>query len=328
MLLLTESDIRNAVSMKEAIEVNKEALRLTSEWKIDNPLRTVLDGENGKFLFMPVYSPDKKSAAVKVINIFPQNREKGLETSAAQVLLIDGETGSFEALLDGTYLTKLRTGASTGAAFDLLARKDSKTGALIGSGSQAESQLEAMLTVRDLSSVRVYSPNRDRRGEFVKRMQEKFSSFRTEIISVESSDQAIIDADMIVTVTVSPTPVFNGRKVKEGAVVSCVGTYEPDKREMDPEVLKRASKIICDFKLAALSESGDLRIPIEEGIITEDDVTGSLGDVINGKIKGRENDSDIIVYESVGVAAQDLLTAKLIYDRATERGSGFKWDGK
>ena len=140
-----------------------------------------------------------------------------------------------------------------------------------------------------------------------------------------SSDECIEDADLIITVTPSPKPVFDGTKVKAGATISCVGTYEPHKHEMDPAILPRASKIICDSKEAALSETGDLLIPIADGIITEDDIQGSLGDVINGKIKGRENDDEIIVYETVGVAAQDLVAAKVIYDKAVEAGKGLVW---
>ena len=118
---------------------------------------------------------------------------------------------------------------------------------------------------------------------------------------------------------------FNGTKVKAGATISCVGTYEPHKHEMDPAILPRASKIICDSKEAALAETGDLLIPIAEEMITEEDVLGSLGDVINGTIEGRQNDDEIIVYETVGVAAQDLVAAKIIYDKAVEAGKGLSW---
>ena len=151
------------------------------------------------------------------------------------------------------------------------------------------------------------------------------AKYGAKIIPAKDSDDCIEDADLIITVTPSAKPVFDGTKVKAGATISCVGTYEPHKHELDPAVLPRASKIICDSKEAALSETGDLLIPIAEGIITEEDVLGSLGDVINGKIKGRENDEEIIVYETVGVAAQDLVAAKVIYDKAVEAGKGLRW---
>ena len=262
---------------------------------------------------------------MKVINIFPHNIDNGLMTSPAQVMLIDGKTGYVIAMLDGTYVTQLRTGASSGAAFDLLAKKDCKKGAMIGTGGQAATQLEAMLAARKLEEVKIFDLNEERCKAFAEQMQEELASYGAKILPAASSDECIEDADLIITVTPSPKPVFDGPKVKAGATISCVGTYEPHKHEMDPAILPRASKIICDSKEAALSETGDLLIPIADGIITEDDIQGSLGDVINGKIKGRENDDEIIVYETVGVAAQDLVAAKVIYDKAVEAGKGLVW---
>lgn len=246
-------------------------------------------------------------------------------TSPAQTMLIDGKTGYVIAMLDGTYVTQLRTGASSGAAFDLLGKKECKKGAMIGTGGQAAAQLEAMLAARKLEEVKIFDLNEERCKAFAEEMQKDWlntvqKSYRPRIQMTVSKMQ-----DLIITVTPSAKPVFDGTKVKAGATISCVGTYEPHKHELDPAVLPRASKIICDSKEAALSETGDLLIPIAEGIITEEDVLGSLGDVINGKIKGRENDEEIIVYETVGVAAQDLVAAKVIYDKAVEAGKGLRW---
>lgn len=246
-------------------------------------------------------------------------------TSPAQVMLIDGKDGYVIALLDGTYVTQLRTGASSGAAFDLLAKKECKKGAMIGTGGQAATQLEAMLAARKLDEVKIYDLNTERCQAFAKQMQKELADYGAKIIAAENSDACIEDADLIITVTPSAKPVFDGTKVKAGATISCVGTYEPHKHEMDPAILPRASKIICDSKEAALSETGDLLIPIKDGIISEKDILGSLGDVINGTIKGRENDDEIIVYETVGVAAQDLVAAKVIYDKALEAGKGMNW---
>ncbi|MBQ9827249.1 MAG: ornithine cyclodeaminase family protein, partial [Lachnospiraceae bacterium] len=198
-------------------------------------------------------------------------------------------------------------------------------GGLIGTGGQAASQLEAMVCVRQLEEVRVFDIDREKCASFCARMQEELKGYGTRIVPVESADEAACDADLFITITTSPVPVFDGTRIKPGCTVSCAGTYEPHKHEMDPEVLKRASKIICDHKPTALSETGDLLIPIAEGIITEDDIIGSLGDVIDGRIPGRENDDEIIVYETVGVGSQDLMTAKLIYEKAAAAGAGMKW---
>lgn len=327
MLLLSREDIKSVITMKDIIEADKRAFKMVVDGSVDTPLRTVIDGKyDGAFLFMPAYAPELDTAAMKVIDIFPHNIDKGLMTSPAQVMLIDGKTGYVIAMLDGTYVTQLRTGASSGAAFDLLAKKECKKGGMIGTGGQAATQLEAMLTARKLEEVKIFDLNADRCKAFAEQMQEELASYGAKIIPAASADDCIEDADLIITVTPSSKPVFDGTKVKAGATISCVGTYEPHKHEMDPAILPRASKIICDSKEAALSETGDLLIPIADGIITADDVLGSLGDVINGKIKGRENDDEIIVYETVGVAAQDLLAAKLIYDKAVEAGKGLVWE--
>ena len=326
MLLLSKDDIRKVVTMRDIMEADQTAFRMAANKTCEIPLRTVINGpENGAFLFMPAYAPEINAAAVKVINIFPRNIDKGLYTSPAQIMLIDGSTGYILALLDGTYVTQLRTGASSGAAFEVLARKQCRKGALIGTGGQAAAQLEAMLCARKLEQVKIFDLNADRCREFVDRMQEELSDYGVPFFATVSSDDCIDDADLIITVTPSAKPVFDGRKVKAGATISAVGTYEPHKHELDPAVLPRAGKIICDSVEAALSETGDLLIPLAEGLITREDISGSLGDVLDGRIPGRENEEEIIVYETVGIAAQDLAAAKVIYDKAIASGVGTLW---
>ncbi|MGF0033203.1 ornithine cyclodeaminase family protein [Bariatricus sp. SGI.154] len=327
MLLLNREDIKKVFSMKDAIEADKKAFTLVVEGKCDAPLRTNIQAPRyeGCFLFMPAYVEEMDTASLKIINIFPHNIDEGLPSSPAQVLLIDGKTGIVTAVLDGTYVTQMRTGAASGAAFDVLAKKDCKIGALIGTGGQAATQLEAMLAARKLEEVRVYDLNYDRTEVFARKMQEELASYGAKITAVKSSDEAIDDADLLITVTPSSTPVFDGTKIKKGATISCVGAYQHHMQEMDPAILPRASKIYFDSKDAVLSESGDILIPLEEGIITEDDFTGDLGSVIKGELVGRENDDEIIVFETVGVATQDLMAAKTIYDRAVAAGVGIDW---
>jgi ornithine cyclodeaminase len=144
-------------------------------------------------------------------------------------------------------------------------------------------------------------------------------------VAAESSDEAIEDADLIVTVTPSSKPVFDGSKVKRGATLSCVGSYQHHMQEMDPVILTRARKIYFDSMEAVLSEAGDIQIPLEDGTITMDDFTGDLGEVILGRIPGRENDDEIIVFKTVGIGTQDLVTAKRIYDKAVDKGIGTSW---
>ena len=249
----------------------------------------------------------------------------GRPSAPATVLLMDGTTGEVSSIIDGTYVTQLRTGAASGAAFDVLGVKDAKKGALIGTGGQAAAQLEAMLTARKLEEVKVFDVNSERTEAFVKQMQEELKDYGTKIVGAKSSDEAIEGADLIITVTPSLKPVFDGTKVKKGATVSCVGSYQHHMQEMDPVVLTRAGKIFFDSKKAVLSEAGDILIPLEDGTITEKDFNGDLGDVLLGNIKGRENDDEIIVFKTVGIAVQDLVTAKKIYDKAVKEKAGTLW---
>ena len=328
MLLLSREDIKKVFTMRDAIEADKKAFQLVVEGKCDAPLRTTIQApkHEGCFLFMPAYVEEMDTASLKIINIFPHNIDNGIPSSPAQVLLIDGKTGIVIAVLDGTYVTQLRTGAASGAAFDVLARKDARIGALIGTGGQAATQLEAMLAARDIKEVRVFDLNYDRTKEFADRMQEELASYGAKIVAAKTSDEAVEGADLLITVTPSSKPVFDASKVKEGATISCVGAYQPHMQEMDPAILTRASKIYFDSKEAVLSESGDILIPLEQGTITEEDFTGDLGNVIKGELAGRENEEEIIVFETVGVATQDLVAARTIYDKAVEAGVGIEWN--
>lgn len=328
MLLLSREDIKKVFSIQDAIEADKKAFQLVVEGKCEAPLRTNIQAPeyDGCFLFMPAYVQEMDTASLKIINIFPHNIDNGIPSSPAQVLLIDGKTGLVVSVMDGTYVTQLRTGAASGAAFDVLAKKECRIGALIGTGGQAATQLEAMLAARKLEEVRVYDLNYDRTVAFAEQMQEELASYGTKIVAVKSSDEAIDDADLLITVTPSSKPVFDGTKVKKGATVSCVGAYQHHMQEMDPVILTRASKIYFDSEEAVLSESGDILIPLEDGTITKEDFTGDLGQVIKGELAGRENDEEIIVFETVGVATQDLVAARRIYDKAVEAGVGMQWN--
>ena len=266
MLLLSKEDIKSVITMKDMIEADKQAFKMVVDGTVDTPLRTVINGKyDGAFLFMPAYAPELDAAAMKVINIFPHNIDNNLMTSPAQTMLIDGKTGYVIAMLDGTYVTQLRTGASSGAAFDLLGKKECKKGAMIGTGGQAATQLEAMLATRKLEEVKIFDLNEERCKAFAEEMQKELAKYGATIIPAKDSDDCIEDADLIITVTPSAKPVFDGTKVKAGATISCVGTYEPHKHELDPAVLPRASKIICDSKEAAQLRSKQYRLTNQSG---------------------------------------------------------------
>lgn len=316
MQYLSEEIIEKCVNMRDAAEAVKLAYAMAEKGQIVTPLRTVIPAQKGSLLFMPAYSEQLGFAVLKNVNVFPENAGSGLATTPAEILLIDAKNGYVLTMLDGTYVTQLRTGAASCAAFDLLAKKCCKKGALIGTGGQAQAQLDAMLTARELKEVSIFSRNYEKCAAFTEKMSAKFAESGVNFVCAKSAAECVEDADLIITATTASKPVFDGSLVKKGATVSCIGTYEPHKHEIDPELIARADKIYCDSKEAVLSESGDILIPISCGIITENDIFGGLGEVVNGTLPGRENDDEIIVFESVGIAAQDLTASVMIYRKA------------
>ncbi|MDL2306854.1 hypothetical protein LJC48_02320 [Desulfovibrio sp. OttesenSCG-928-C06] len=327
MLLLAREDIKKFFTLKDSIEAVKQAFSLFSDNKVQVPLRTHINAEKkeGVYLCMPAYCEEVDASCVKVLNMFKNNIAKGIPSINAQVLMLNTDTGVIEGLIDGTYITQLRTGAASGAAFELLAKKDCKKGALIGTGGQAATQLEAMIVARKLDEVQLCDMDFERAKKFAATMSAELAAYGTKITAVENADIAVEDADLIITVTPSTKPVFNADKVKAGATLSCVGSYQPQMQEMDPKILVRATKLYFDSEEAVLSEAGDILIPLADGTITKEKFTGDLGEVINGRLVGRENDEEIIVFKTVGIAAQDLITAKAIFEKAKKAGAGYNW---
>ena len=325
MLLLTKEDIKKVFTMKDAIETDKKCYKMFNEGKFDVPLRTVISGKDGNYIFMPSYGEEMSAAGVKIVNIMPGNTAKGLPASIGQVLLIDGETGVVSGLMDGTYVTALRTAAASGTAFDLFGIKDAKIGAMIGTGSQAMCQLEALLTARQLKEVHVAARNFEKTKAFVEAAKKELGHFGTEIIAFEDANEAIKDADLLTLVTTSEKPVFDADYLKKGCTISAVGAYTYDMQELDPKVFSKCSKIYFDSVEAVLSESGDILRPMDEGILTKEQFTGDIGEFILGQIPGRDSDDEIIVFENVGMGALDLTAAAEIMSKAKAAGIGLKW---
>ena len=324
MLLLSKNDIVNIFSMKNAIDSDKTAFKLFSQHKSVVPLRTNIDIPkfSGQSLYMPAYVEGIDSIGIKIVSVFPKNVNMGIPSVPAKMILLDGKTGEVCCIMDGTYLTQLRTGAGSGAATDVLAIKDAQKGALIGTGGQAECQLEAMLTVRNLKLVKVFDMDLERAHEFCIEMSQKFAEFGTEISVAKTTREAIENADIITTVTTSKIPVIDGQYLKKGAHINAVGSYTPVMQEIDEYTMKNADKVFVDSKDAVLSESGDLIIPIGKGIIDISRVNGEIGEVLLGKIEGRKNDNEITLYKTVGIAVMDVVTAYDIYNCALKMHVG------
>lgn len=327
ILILREEDILKAVGIKDIIEADKEALKNYSDGGSDIPLRTVIDVDkdsSSTAIFMPGFIKDKNVLGMKIIDIYPDNIEKGLVTSPSTMILIDKDNGFVKSIIDGTILTRLRTGAVSGAATEVLANEDAKSFLLIGTGGQAGTQLEAVLAVRDIEEAYVFDVNYERAEAFAKEMKEKLKKYGAKILAIKELDEVLGDVDIITTVTTSKKPVFDGNKVKKGVHVNSVGSYTPDMQETPPELLVRAGKIFTDTKEGVIEEAGDVIIPMNEGKISKEKVAHELGDLLLGREVGRESKEEITWFKTVGFAGLDLVAGEKIYQLAKEKGIGTK----
>lgn len=327
ILILREEDILKAVDIKDIIEADKEALKNYSDGGSDIPLRTVIDVDkdsSSTAIFMPGFIKDKNALGMKIIDIYPDNIEKGLVTSPSTMILIDNDNGFVKAILDGTILTRLRTGAVSGAATEVLANEDARSFLLIGTGGQAGTQLEAVLAVRDIEEAYVFDVNYERAEVFAKEMNEKLKGYGAKILAIKKLDEVLGDVDIITTVTTSKKPVFDGNKVKKGVHVNSVGSYTPDMQETPPELLVRAGKIFTDTNEGVIEEAGDVIIPMKEGKISKEKVAHELGDLLLGREVGRESKEEITWFKTVGFAGLDLVAGEKVYQLAKEKGIGTK----
>jgi ornithine cyclodeaminase len=328
MLILNKSDIQRVFSIKDAIGAVKQAYSIYSQGKSIVPLRININmpKEKGQSLFMPAYVEELGIAGIKVVSVFPNNVDKGLPSIPAKMLLLDGTTGQVCCMMDGTYLTQLRTGAASGAATDLLAKRDAESLLLFGTGGQAAAQIEAVLSVRNFKHVKVAGRNMNKAAAFAEKMQIELHSYGADISVCCDVDEAVSEADVITVVTTSKEPVFDGSKVKRGAHINGVGSYTHEMQELDEYIIRRADQIYVDSREAALSEAGDLIIPIKKGLIGKDRITGELGEILSGKLSGRRSEEEITVFKTVGLAVTDVVTAYGIYKKALQEGIGINID--
>lgn len=325
IVVLNKADIKKVFTMDDAIQADKDALAIYSRHEADIPLRTRLEvgDHEGVSLFMPGYVAGANALGAKILSVYPNNILKGLPALPATMILMNETTGEVCAIIDGTYLTKLRTGAVAGAGTDLLSRKDAEIFALIGAGGQAETQVEAILTVRNIREVRVFDRVEARATALVSRMTEDFAGkFPTIFVQVDHPDAAVQGADIITCVTSSKTPVFDGRLVKEGAHINGIGSYTPDMQEIDEYTILNADKVYVDTRDGVLSESGDFISLMQKNKFSARDVTGELGEIILGQAPARASDEEITLFKSVGTGVLDLVTARRIYERAVQEKIG------
>ena len=322
--LLTEADVRSVLTMDDLIDMMASALQRFSTGQVDQPVRPVIavKGDEGFFATMPalVRSASFGEAGLhsgagalgaKLVTVFVDNNARGLPSHLASIVLLDPETGALLALMDGRYITEARTGAVSAVSSRLLARKTAASLAIIGTGVQAHSHLQALGRIHQFRSVSVWSPNKPQRDAFAASQR---------VTAVDHPGEAVVGADVIVLVTSSPEPVLENGWVKPGAHVICVGACRPTQREMDPELVARG-RLFVDSRKAALVESGDVVLGIQEGRFGPDHIVAELGEVVNGS-GGRRNDTEITIFKSLGMAVEDVTAAALAYQRAREKNVG------
>jgi ornithine cyclodeaminase len=310
--------------MGQAIEAMKNAYTSLSDGTAVVPLRTRIAIPNSEALslFMPAFvrSEAGNALAVKVVSLFPTNPAQGLAYIQAAVLVFDSETGQAIALLEGSTLTAIRTGAASGAAIDLLAREESKVVAVFGAGAQGRTQLEAACTARKIETAYIVDSNLEKAKAFADEMKGK-ADIPNDLRVASSTREAIENADIICTATTSLKPVFDDQDVKPGTHISAVGSYTPAMQEIPAETLQRA-KIFVDSRSASLEEAGDLIQPMRAGLFDESHICGELGEVVLGKITGRQSAEEITYFKSVGIAVQDAMAAQVALKNAREMKIG------
>jgi alanine dehydrogenase len=318
--LLTEQQVQSLLPMSDLIAAMGAALARFSAGEVLQPVRSVLTVGPTKAYFglMPAYVPNPGSLGAKLVTVFSENPSKQLPSHLATILLLDPETGSLQALMDGRYITEARTAAVSAVSARFLARRDAATLAIIGSGVQARSHLEAFAEVRQLKEVRVWSPKAASRERFVGEMT---GHVPVPVRATDTAEAAVRGADLIVLVTSSVTPVIQDDWVGAGAHVVSVGACRPDQREMDPSLVARA-RLFVDSRAAALVESGDVVMGIASGRFDASHIRGEVGEVVLGRVDGRTSDTDVTVFKSLGMAVEDVVAADLVLRRAVETGAG------
>jgi alanine dehydrogenase len=322
-LLLTEKEVKRLLTMDEVLQAVELAFAEKGLKRVQMPAKLYLFYKkyNGDLRAMPSYLEGLDISAVKVVNVHPDNRTKfNMPTVMATLILIDPKNGAPIAIMDATWITDMRTGASGGVAAKHLARKDPKIIGLVGAGAQARTQVMALCSVyKKLEEIRVWSRTKETRKAFVDKMKTECKSW-DRMVPVEKAEDAVKGADIVVTTTPARGPVVLNDWISHGMHINCIGADAPGKQELDPAILKRAKIIVDDWEQA--SHSGEINMPLQQGIIKRENIWGEIGEIVAGVKKGRGSPDEITVFTSTGLAIQDAITANVAYKKAMKQKMG------
>jgi ornithine cyclodeaminase len=320
ILILNRAEVQQLLPMAACIELMAQTLATLARDEAVNPLRHLLrlPDRSGLMGMMPAYLANINAVGIKVITVFPRNEEEQHDSHQGGVMLFDGQQGRPLALVDAGAITAVRTAAVSGVATRLLARQDASDLAILGSGVQAASHLEAMLHARTIGRVRVWSRNLDHVQTFAQAESEKHG-LRVE--AMDSAKATVTGADIICTTTAASEPVLLGEWLSPGAHINAVGSSVPFARELDtPAVLQ--SRLFVDRRESTLNEAGDFLFPKQEGAIEDEHIRGEIGEILLGRVKGRESNKEITLFKSLGLAVEDVASAHFAYYQAIEKGLG------
>ncbi len=313
-LILTRADLRELLNMAEVLEALEQVFRDYTEGKAAMPPKAYVSLDKGDFRAMPAYASG--AVGLKWVNVHPQNPAQGLPTVMATLIYSDPDTGYPLAVMDATEITAYRTGAAAALAAKYLARRDSHILGLIGAGRQAHTQLQAHAEVFDLTSVRVY----DRSPEAVRRFISSFPQHRVEGCTLEQ----VAASDIVCTLTPAREPVLRRELVRPGTHINAIGADAEGKQELEPLILKEALVVVDD--LVQASRAGEINVPLSKGQLTMEDIYGTLGEIILGRKPGRNDAETITVFDSTGLAIEDVAAARLVYEKAKQKGKYLSLD--
>jgi ornithine cyclodeaminase len=316
MLILSEHEVVELLDMPGCMAAMEQALVSLARGEFHLPLRPKVmpPGESHFLGLMPTFRGGGRPLyALKTVAIFPDNPSRGLDPHQGTVTLYDGETGQVLAVINASPITAIRTAAVSGLATRALAREDARVLAIVGAGHQARPHIAAMLEARPFEEIRISARTRE--------SAERLASEWPDARAVESNADAVRDADVICTVTQSAEPVLEAQWLSPGAHINAVGACLPHTRELDSETVARAS-FFTDRRESCENEAGDYIIPLKEGAIADGHIKAELGEVLAGTAPGRTSPEEITVFESLGLAVEDLAAAEYLMRRAAETGKG------
>lgn len=320
MLVLSEKQVHSLIDIAELISTLEKAHIQYSTGKAVMPVRLVvpLPQIQGRITSMPGFLNEDKALGMKVVTYFQDNPKRNLPAILATIMLFSAETGKLLAVMDGSYVTAIRTACASAMATKALANAETSVLGILGAGVQARAHIQALTQVRKIDRIKIYSPSGASAAAIKKDLE---PALKIAIEVAGSAEDAVRDADLLVTGSTSREPIINCAWLRAGVHINAVGSHRPDDREIDGATVARA-KVVVDSREAIMAECGDILLAIKEKSISENHIHGEIGEVLAGTKPGRSSASEVTLYKSVGIAIQDVATANLVYRKALEQGVG------